>query len=77
MGYERISKNYTAEQIIGELAEEGNEFPRTVTIRLAPKATAWNPASTKTVISGPKTIIYTEYADGGIEAEWRDNPYNG
>lgn len=43
-----------------------NQFPRTYTVSLSREETAWNPASTKTVINGPAIVTYTEYQDGGI-----------
>jgi hypothetical protein len=35
---------------------------------LMPLDTAWNPASTRTVLHGPGVVTYTRYPDGGVTA---------
>lgn len=56
------------------LARGGDPYPRRYRLALGAGDTAWNPASTKEVISGPATVTYTEYADGGIEVQVGEPP---
>jgi hypothetical protein len=58
--------------VMGQLASQ-----RTWTVGIGASDTAWNPASTKHVISGPATLTYTQYPDGGIEVVVGEPPQIG
>lgn len=60
---------YPAEKILSRLRHpcRSQQEPRTVEVTLAEGEAAWNPASTKGVISGPALLTYEMHRDGGID----------
>lgn len=62
---------YSAEQVLALLdtAPVDPTGAREVRVPLAPGDTAWDPGTTKYAVSGPGVVTYTQYVDGGVDAE--------
>lgn len=66
--FEDIDANAVNEPEVGD-------YPRIFVVDLTwDGATAWNPASTNKVISGPARVVYTQFRDGGWQATVRPLP---
>jgi hypothetical protein len=59
--------DFNYNHVMVALARGGDPAPRRYRLGLGARDTAWNPASTKRPISGPATVTYTQYPDGGID----------
>lgn len=68
--------HFDADRVLAQLerSSHGLGEPRRATLVLGAADTAWHPASTKHDITGPASVTYTQYADGGVEASVGEPP---
>lgn len=62
----------SADSILRQLRQPG-----ALVIAIGQSDTAWNPASTSRVISGPASLTYRSHADGGILLQVGEAPQVG
>jgi hypothetical protein len=60
-----VDPTYTRQHIEGRAVEQPHG--QVAAITLGTHETAWNPASTKNLITGPGQVVYTFHHDGGID----------
>jgi hypothetical protein len=73
------NRHWSADTLLAELAEREKRdlAAQGVTVTLGEGDTAWNPASTSSLILGPCRVTYVQHADGGVTATEQETPARG